>query len=348
MNLKNSSDAQLAAVEYDPFAGGGVSRVVPTTEAQREIWLADRLGREASLAFNESISLRFSGPLDEVALAQALTGLVERHEALRGEELCIGEPLNITPTFVDLSDLDSTLQDKAVCDVCTRAVETQFDLENGPLFRAELLRTGVEQHVLIITAHHIICDGWSFGILINDLAKLYAQGKGLLNLPLDVPSVFSDFAVEQRALENGPMRAADENWWVSRFAGELPILDLPLDRARPAWRTFRSRRLDITFDAGLLSDARRLGAKSGAGLFGTMLAGFAVALHRLTRGSDIIVGIPAAGQSIGGHENLVGHCVNLLPIRLEVEPNSEMQSVIGKAQSALLDAYEHQSYTFGS
>jgi amino acid adenylation domain-containing protein len=348
------SGSNFEAVDYDPFAGADVARVVPTTESQREIWLADRLAKEASLAYNESISLKFLGELDVDALIGAVQDLAARHDALRstistnGERLQIASRTGVDVTLHDHTSLVPAQQEQALAQAKVAAVEQPFDIEAGPLFRAEIHRFDLSNNVLIFTAHHILCDGWSFGVLTKDLAYFYATRVGKALPTLTSPPSYGDYAEAQSATKGHDQNAADEAYWVSRFRGSIPVLDLPTDRARPAWRTFGSRRIDIPMDSALVADIRKLGAKSGAGLFGTMLAGLAAMLYRVTGSSDIVIGIPAAGQSEGGYDSLVGHCVNLLPIRLGIDADAEMKSVIASAQSTLLDAYEHQNLTFGS
>ena len=172
------------AADFDPFAGAALSRVVPTTEPQREIWLAAKLDPAASLAYNEAVAIRLAGTLDAHALRLALQRLVDRHEALRstitpdGADLCVAESVSIDCPLHDLSDLDETLRAEAIADSERRAVETPFDLEQGPLIRAELLRLSSDEHRLIVAAHHIVCDGWSFGVVARDLGALYAEALG--------------------------------------------------------------------------------------------------------------------------------------------------------------------------
>ena len=156
-----------SAVDYDPFGGAAISRVVPTTEPQREVWLADRLGRDASLAYNESVSFHFSGPLQIAALREALADLADRHEALRstlgadGETLCIGTEANLDVPMHDHSALPPGGAEAALQAAKRAAVETPFDLERGPLMRAEIHKLAAGEHVLVLTTHHIVCDGWS-------------------------------------------------------------------------------------------------------------------------------------------------------------------------------------------
>ncbi len=343
-----------AAVDYDPFAGGALARVVPTTEPQREVWLADRLGRDASLAFNESVSLRLRGALDARALAGALQDLVDRHDALRasfgpdGETLCVLERREIALDVQDLTTLSPPARADAVAACLRAAVEAPFALEHDPLLRAELLCLADDEHLLILTAHHIVCDGWSWWVLVRELGALYARHRGIAGEPLPPPASFAEYALAEAMHPAGPTYAADEAYWLSRFAGTPPVLELPTGRPRPARRGFASAREDYVFGAELVGAIRRMGARRGASLFATLLAGFSALLARIAGQSDVVVGIPAAGQSVDGHDDLVGHCVNLLPLRSDVDLSQPFAHALDAAQATLLDALEHQRYTFGT
>lgn len=341
------------AVEYDPFAGGELSRVVPTTEPQREVWLADRLGEDASLAYNESVSLRLHGPLDAAALAAALQALAERRDAFRanfgpdGETLCVRKHADIAVARFDFSDLDPAARETALAARRRHAVDTPFALGQDALLRAELVRLGSEEHALLLTAHHIVCDGWSWWILVRELGALYAQATDQAAETPAAPASFADYAL-QLARHSGGVRAEDEAYWLSRFADGAPVLDLPLDRPRPARRSFASRREDHLIDAELLGAIRAMGARRGASLFATLLAGFGGLLARLCGQPDVVVGIPAAGQSVDGHDDVVGHCVNLLPLRFDAAPDKAFTDLLQETQAGLFDALEHQRYTFGT
>jgi amino acid adenylation domain-containing protein len=342
------------AVDYDPFAGGELVRVVPTTEPQREIWLADQLGPDASLAFNESVSLRLRGRLDAQALRVALQGLLERHDALRatfgpdGETLCVGGQGELAIPLIDLVPLADTAHTEAVDARLRHAVETPFALDQGPLFRAELLRLADNEHLLLLTAHHIVCDGWSWWVVVRELGALYTQHCGVAREPLPVAEAFADYALSEASHPDATALTVDEAYWLSRFADGVPVLDLPSDRPRPAQRSFASLREDHVLDAELVAAIRRMGARRGASLFATLLAGFAGLVSRLAGQSQVVVGIPAAGQSIDAHDHLVGHCVNLLPLRFDLDPAQSFAQALDDAQGTLLDALEHQRYTFGT
>ncbi|MCR6626923.1 MAG: amino acid adenylation domain-containing protein [Pseudoxanthomonas sp.] len=342
----------LVPVDYDPFAGGALTRVVPTTEPQREVWLASQLGEDASLAYNESVSLRLRGPLDAGRLQRALQVVVERHDALRasfgpdGETFCVLEHEPLLLPFTDLSRLAAGEREKQLAERRRVGVETPFALEQGRLFRAELLQTDAQEHVLLMHAHHIVCDGWSWWVIVRELGAAYAGGTdGVAATPTDR---YADYALAEALHPAGPQFREDEAYWLAQFAGSLPVLELPTDRPRPARRTFASRREDHLLDAELVTAVRRLGAKRGASLFATLLGGFATLMSRIAGQDDVVVGIPAAGQSIDGHDHLVGHCVNLLPLRFDLQAGHSFTHVLDSAQTTLLDAIEHQRYTFGT
>ncbi|MFC0679116.1 amino acid adenylation domain-containing protein [Lysobacter korlensis] len=345
---------ELSEVDYDPFAQGALAQVVPVTRPQREIWLADRLGDENSLAYNLSMSVRLRGPLDRDALCAAVRELPGRHESLRatigpeGDVLCIGDSLELDTTFEDLSNLDVAERAAAVAARRKRAVETTFDLEHGPLIRAELLRVTGNEHLLLLTVHHIICDGWSCGVIVQELGMLYARERGDASAELPQIEGFADFALTEASREDSDQYHDDEAWWLSQFPGEVPVLDLPTDRPRPSQRQTASARIDHELDAALVSALRSLGARHGATLFSTMLAGFSTLISRLSGQSTVVIGVPAAGQAAHRHLHLVGHCVNLLPLRFDLDPALPFEAAIDASKTTMLDAMEHQRYTFGT
>ncbi|QSX75473.1 amino acid adenylation domain-containing protein [Lysobacter arenosi] len=352
-SLDKASPAD-AGVDYDPFAEGGLARVAPTTEPQREVWLADRLGRDASLAYNESISLHFHGRLDADAVRTALRQLVARHDVLRsnfgpdGKTLCVAESVDFDLASIDLSGLTPDQRDARVAAHAREVVETPFELDHGLLLRAELLRLSDEEHLLVLTAHHLVCDGWSWWVIVRELGTLYTQALWHATPPLPAAESFADYALAEAEHPSCSLYRDDEAYWCQRFADGGPILDLPTDRPRPPRRTFASIREDHVLDDELVAAIRRLGARHGASLFATLLAGFAGLLTRLTAQSDVVVGIPAAAQSLDGHDHLVGHCVNLLPLRFELDLTQPFEQALAQAQETLLDSIEHQRYTFGT
>ena len=350
----SSSAPILASVDYDPFADAPLQRVVAVTEPQREVWLADKLSPDASLAYNESVSVAFHGRVDVAALQASVQDLVDRHESLRatlspeGDELCIAEHLHIDTPVLDLTGHAPADRARVLKEHLDAAVSTPFALEVGPLIRAEIVRLAADDTVLVLTAHHIVCDGWSFGVLLSDMATLYAQRVGTAVPALEPAASYADYAVAQGTLAQSAEHASDEAFWLSRYVSGVPTLDLPTDRPRPRLRTTTAGRVDHEIDAALLADLRKFGAKQGASLFATLFTGFATLMRRLSGQTDVVVGIAAAGQSVEGWNSLVGHCVNILPVRGDALEADGFDALLKKTQSELLDAFDHQQFTFGT
>ncbi|MDQ0040335.1 non-ribosomal peptide synthetase [Variovorax boronicumulans] len=343
-----------AAMGTAANVGAFVECVIPTTESQREVWLGAMLGTEASLAYNDSVVLRLRGPLDRQAMARAVARVVERHQSLRatispdGTCMLVGQAGPDPLVQRDLAPLDPEARALALQDAHEAAVSTPFPLERGPLFRAELYRLGEGEHELLMSAHHVVCDGWSWAVITEQLGHLYAEETGD-GLPLKAAPTFDAFATEEAADAARPEMQQHVDYWLERFSGgTLPVLDLPLDHPRPAVRTFASRRTERLLERRLVASLRTMSARTGTSLFAGLLAGFAATLHRLTGQDDIVVGIPASGQLARDMPGLVGHCVNLLPLRLAAPADLRFDTLMGECRTAVLDAFEHQALTYGA
>ena len=343
--------AKLAAA----VATDGV-REAPSTEPQREVWLAASLGPEASLAYNESVSLHLRGELDVAALRLAVRTLPARHDALRATFGSDGLTVR-AGSAPEISDLDVTLRDlgpltpaaraEELAKITARHVTEPFDLEHGPLIRAELVRLTPDHHVLVFTGHHIVLDGWSYWVIVKDLAATYGLATGSRSTPLAAAPSFLDYAAAQAQRASSPEVAGNERWWIAQFADGVPALDLPTDRPRPVMRTTTAGREDHALSAQLVAQVKKTGASLGASLFATLLAGFDALLYRLTGQTDLVVGVPAAGQNAEGLEGLVGHAVNMLPLRAKLARADRFADLVARTRATMLDAYDHQDVTFG-
>ncbi len=354
--IPTQADVQLTEVDYDPFATPELARAVPTTDAQREVWLADQLGEQASLAFNESISLEIAGALRVQEFQDSLLALTDRHESLRSTFSSDGMNMLIAPRgalqaeIVDLCALTPAEREQAVAAQRAAAVTHPFNLVDGPLVRATLLRLAPDRHEFVLSAHHIVCDGWSFAVIARDLMRIYASlsdGSGTSALPQ--ADSFGDYALGEHDPAFVAQVGADEHYWVSLFDRGVPTLDLPTDRPRGSVRGFSSHREDLRIEPALVDAARKLGAASGASLFATLFGLFGALMSRLgaDESGDVVVGVPSAGQAARDATQLVGHCVNLLPVRLAVDPGQPVEALLRRASGAVLDAYDHQACTFG-
>ena len=355
MNTTQPAAGAAQQVDFDPFAGENILYTAPSTESQKEIWASVQMGDDANCAYNESISLIFNGELDVGALRSAFVSLVGRHDALRtlfgpdGATLCItAAPAAIDIPLIDLSALGEEARIKELASILSDAVETPFNLEHGPLYKVRIVKLGKNSHHCIFTAHHIICDGWSAGVLLPELGVFYSSFKKAIAPELPPVYQFSDYAKDQEAYRKTKEHADAVAFWDRLFAVPPPALDLPTDAPRPPFRTFTSLREDMTLDAALVAGIKRIGAKAGCSFFVTMLSAFKAFVSRLTGQEDLVIGIPAAGQSVTDHDRLVGHCVNLLPLRAKIASDGPFTDLMQSVKSVMLDAYDNQQYTYGS
>jgi acyl carrier protein len=338
---------RLVPVDYDPFADRP-SVGLPLTEAQAEMWAAVQMGPEASASYNQCFPVRLRGPVDVDALAAALRDVVARHAALRatfdGEGQTIHDPSTLHVPLVVLP-----AGREGLTAVLERESRDPFDLVAGPPVRARLVREAADVHTLVLTAHHIVCDGWSSGLVLGDLGALYSAAVG--KIPTSAPPAPASYIDYVRA--DASPAAADERqeaeaYWLGRHTPPAPVLDLPHDHPRPSWKTYRGTQDVAEVEASLPALLRRTGARYGCTLYVTLLAAFHALLYRLTGQADVVVGIPVAGQATLENGHLVGHCVNTLPLRLRLDPAAPFAAHLGAVREALLEAHAHQSLTFGS
>ena len=327
---------------------------VPTTEGQREIWGAMILTPEVSAAYNESVTLEMSGEIDADLLMKACDLCFNRHDALRatfspdGKEMLISPVCKASTEFIDFSDMDAAKRDDRLKALLRSQVETPFDMENGPFINATLARLKADIHHLIITAHHIVCDGWSIDVIMRDIGRIYTallEGK---TINFEPPDSIIDYALAEEKWKRSEAAAADRDYFLKQFEGELPVLDLPIDRPRPPVRTVAAARYDAVFDPDFVAKLRSSAAAQGTTLVNLLLAAFNLYLARISNSQDIVVGVPASGQASRGMSSLVGHCVNLMPIRSKINPSETFSSFLKETQTRILDASEHQHFGFGA
>ena len=318
----------------------------PLTEAQTEIWLAAQAGDEASCSFNESFSLTLEGILNEAAIKSAFDTVIARHDAFHIRFDRGGEHFQFIPDFkLDLPILEG-FDMKDLADFVDDEAHTPFDLINGPLVRASIVKLAPEKYVLVFTAHHIICDGWSINTFVEELSAAYEAFKAG-NAPHFEPAL--SFATYSTDLSPRPEKSqATEQFWLDQFKTVPDLPDLPLDRPRPEYRSFAGGTCTGYIDADVYKALKKKGAKSGATLFSTLLATLQVMISRLSGQDDIVIAIPSAGQSLLDGRTLVGHCVNLLPLRQSVLRAEAFAAHLKATQQLVFQAFEHQDYTYGT
>jgi len=305
---------------------------------------------EANLAFNYSFSLSLKGDLDLELFKKSVYTVIQRHESLRmtfskdGENLLIAPSLTIDIPVINLSKQEP---ENEIIKIKKQVAEEPFNLEKGPLFRGQIIQLKNQEYLAIFSAHHIICDGNSWWLLISDLGKIYSALKQGLDPQLEPADSFSEYAILEWQKNNDPQQKETEEFWVKQFTQSVPVLDLPTDKPRPSLRTFNSAREDFILSPQLYRKLKQFGIKHGCTFMTTMLAGFEVFLNRITGQEDVITGVPSSIQAFSGKYNLLGHCVNLLPIRAFVSPEQTFTEYLNMRKGAILDAYDHQDFTFG-
>ena len=328
-------------------------RAVPLTESQIEIWLAAQMGDDASCAFNESVSLRMQGTLNAAALQSAMSELVARHDALRatfsstGEQMRISAPKRFEYPMTDYSARLPAAAEGAYAELVGTDARTAFDLVGGPTVRAHLVKLAENSHVFMLTAHHIVCDGWSINVLVSELAATYDHLCRGETPRLPAALQFSAYARSQ-AKRDPVELAATERFWLDEFSIPTQPLELPTDRPRPDYRSFNGASLCRRIDATLYQSIKMAGARHRSTLFVTLLSAFQALMGRLAGQCEVVVGVPTAAQSMLEDQVLVGHCVNFLPIRGAWNRDTRVSDYLSQTSKRVLDAYEHQDYTFGT
>lgn len=343
LQAENIAPAPVAVIAARPSTA-------PLTEAQKEIWLAAQVGDEASCSFNESFTMALDGPLDRERLGRALDAVVARHDALQIRFGRAGDHFEFIPDFVlDVADIDLAGESDGEAlfrQLIDEDARTPFDLANGPLVRASIVRMAPDSHRLVFTAHHIVCDGWSVNVVIEELAATYSADVRNAEAGLAPPLSFATYATD--LAPNAEISNATEQFWLDQYKDVPDLPDMPLDRPRSDRRSFAGGTVTGNIEAEAYKALKKAGAKSGATLFSTLLAVLQIMISRLSGQDDIVVAVPSAGQSLLDGQTLVGHCVNLLPLRQTVSSDSRFDEHLKVTQQLVLGAFEHQDYTYGT
>jgi Condensation domain len=298
----------------------------PATAAQRLITQALTAAPHSAGAWSEARTIEIHGPLRSEALIGAVDDLVRCHETLRSTwrvgGLSVGTAGHITVPVVDLSAKPDS-QRAAQLGAALHAFGNEpFDLERGPLFRALLVRVSANHHVLGLSAHACACDGWSFGVLIEDLIASYgARFDKSAQLAESLPAAPSFVSFSRASKEADGLRAAQQDLahWQKTFADAWPTLDLPIDRARPVQRSFASQRVQLRLSTETVKRLKGACGRASVSLFSALCGAYAALLARLSGNTDVVIAVPAAGQLGDGLDRLVGQCASNLPLRLGVD-----------------------------
>jgi len=331
-------------------------RAFPLSFAQQRLWFLDQL-EPGSPWYNMAVPLLLTGTLDAAALAAALAEVERRHETLRttfalagaldDAVQTVGPPAGLPLPRVDLGGLPAAARAAELPRLLTAEVRRPFDLARGPLLRAVLFSLGPGEHAFLLAMHHIVSDGWSLGVLVHELAALYEafahrRPPALAALPVQ----YADFAVWQRGRLGGPVLADLLAYWTRQLAGMPPLVELPVDRPRPAVQTFRGATLPFALPPGTTAAVQALSRRAGATPFMVLLAVFLALLQRHTGQSDLGVGSPIANRGRAELEGLIGFFVNTLVLRGDLSGDPSFHELLARVKVLAAEAYAHQDLPF--
>jgi len=359
MRRKQKRDSGSPAVAGGAGSGGerivrrGLS-VAPLSFAQQRLWLLDQL-EPGNHAYNLASPSWLRGPLDPSVLARCLSEIARRHESMRTHfEVRDGDPVQvISPVaafplpLIDLADLPLAAREAEVARIARLDSATGFDLSRGPLSRGSLVRFSPEEHALVFCMHHVVTDGWSFGVLFRELSILYDAFAAGRPSPLpELPVQYADFSVWQREWLQGPALQEQLSYWRERLQGAAAALELPTDRPRPPVQTHRGEFLQLRIPPALGGLIHELSRRHRATPFMTLLAAFEVLLHRWAGQDDVVVGSPSAGRQRIETEGLIGFFLNTLVLRTDLGGNPSFIGLLEQVREVVLGAYRYQDVPF--
>ncbi|NBD14537.1 non-ribosomal peptide synthetase, partial [Corallococcus silvisoli] len=331
-----------------------VDAAPPLSFAQQRLWFIDQLDPGTAL-YNVPVAVRLEGALDVDALERSLHEVVRRHESLRttfaeqdGQAIqVIHSSLPPVLERVELRTFEEADREAETRRQVEQEMMRPFDLGRGPLLRTRLFALGAREHVLVVTMHHIVSDGWSLGVLVREVGALYAAFSLGRPSPLpELPVQYSRYAAWQRGWLQGDALARQVGYWKQKLAGAPPVLELPTDRARPAERGIAGAAYTFTLPRALGEGLKALAQREGASLYMVLLASWQVLMARYSGQTDISVGSPIAGRTRSELEGLIGFFVNTLVLRANVEGRLTFRELLAQVRETVLDAYEHQEVPF--
>ncbi|MBD2559795.1 MULTISPECIES: non-ribosomal peptide synthetase [Nostoc] len=327
---------------------------LPLSFAQKRLWFLDQLEPNSNF-YNIPAVVRFQGKLNPTALEESLKEVIRRHETLRTNFITVdGQPVAIIQpestwrlSVVDWRHLPTSEQQISWQELATKQAQQPFDLATESLIRGTLLVLSETEHILLLTMHHIVSDGWSIGVLVSELATLYqgfCSGQPL-SLP-ELPIQYADFAAWQRQWLQGDVLESQLAYWRKHLSGAPTVLELPCDRPRPAVQTFRGATHALKLSQELSIALKNLSQQQQSTLFMTLLAVFKTLLYRYTGSTDIVVGTPIANRNRTEIEGLIGFFVNTLVLRTDISGNPTFEEILRRVREVALGAYAHQDLPF--
>ena len=344
------------AVPSSETASTDSNVIVSLPPAEQGLWLLSSMDGDAARAYRESVTLKLEGNLNRAALERALREVVARHGALRTTIALDGQSQTVTAQVkADLLFLDFSLfapEDAHVKAIAKLAEmeRASFDLSR-PFLESHLLRLEENRHLLVLFFHHLVGNGPSYWVVLEELAQLYSEYAGGPPAKLPAPVPFREFVASRQSYAGSPKdAAAAESFWIDQLQGGVPILDLPFDHALPPVLTYRGDRQETILDSSLTARLRQLGASHRSSLFMVLLAAYGAMLHRLSGQDDVVIGAPfdSPFRAENADRNLFANTTNMLPLRSRIAEGQTFLSYLEKMKGLVLAASEHQDYFFGS
>ncbi|WP_339189304.1 plipastatin non-ribosomal peptide synthetase PpsC [Bacillus sp. FSL M8-0025] len=326
---------------YEAIKPAEKQETYPVSSAQKRIYVLQQL-EDGGTGYNMPAVLELEGKLNPERMDRAFKELIKRHESLRTsfEQDAGGDPVQRIHDEVPFT-LQTTVLGERTEQEAAAAFIKPFDLSQAPLFRAQIVKVSDERHLLLVDMHHIISDGVSVNILIREFGELYNNRK----LPA-LRIQYKDYAVWQEGFKTGDAYTTQEAYWLKQLEGELPVLDLPADHARPPVRSFAGDKVLFTLDQEVASGLHKLARENGSTLYMVLLAAYTAFLSRLSGQEDIIVGSPIAGRPHKDLEPILGMFVNTLALRMRPEGGKPFVQYLQEVRETALEAFEHQDYPF--
>jgi hypothetical protein len=334
---------------------------LPLSCMQEWFWMLIERARHATPSPTEDAAylmpnaVRLEGALDAAALAASFNEVIRRHDALRTYFSTVGgkrvqtvaERAEMRLPVVDLSDLPQSEREQAARDLIAEEVRRPFDLTRAPLIRALLLRLGAEDHVLFVTAHHLVYDGWSISVLSNELSALYQAFANNQPSPLaGLPIQYADYALWQREWLQTVAAKSQMDYWRYKLQGANFALGLPTDYPRPTRQSFRGAKQSHTISEHVTSALKELGRRSQATLFMTLLAAFQTLLYWFSGEEDILVGTHISGRVSPEVEGLIGNFLNNLVLRADLSGDPSFNALLAQVRETTLEAFDNQNLPF--
>ena len=329
---------------------------LPLSLAQQRLWFLDQLDHAASVAYHMPAALHLRGQLDREALQRTLDRIVARHESLRTtferqddkvRQHFAREDIGFALAEHDLRALTDQARQEQVEQLSLTEVQAPFDLSQGPLIRGRLLQLAEDEHILLVTQHHIVSDGWSVAVLIDEFNRLYSAFSQGLDDPLPPLALqYADYATWQQQHLQGERLQTQTRFWSEHLGGAPGLLELPTDHPRPQVQSYRGATLALELPAPLSNRLRQFSRQQGLTPFMTLLAAWSILLSRLSNQSQVVVGTPVANRPRQETEALIGFFVNTLALRVDVQAHSRVDQLLAQIKAITLDAYSHQDLPF--